>query len=607
MKRIGKYCLILLILFIIPCTVLPSERSVNISAAVDASEVGLLDTLTLTVNVETENITRISKPEIPEMKFFTVLNESSSSRTSISIVNGKTTRAKTTTFIYVLKPEEKGTFTIDPVRVKYSGSVYKTDPITVTVVEGQLKPGVMQNRSGDEQMVDIDSLKENIFIRAETDKTHLYEGEQLLLTYTLYSRLDIDSVSLRQNPKFPGFFIEDIYSATRLEYKKETYKGRIFTSSLIKKVALFPLKAGRYVPDPLVLETTVILKKDDLFDLFGYPYSFTIESNAAPIEVLPLPPNTADTPFSGIVGELTAVLLTPTTAVSTGESTTCYLTLKSTGNLNVITDPKLELSLRGRVFLSDTMHNTVEEKNNIYLIKKFEYTIIPEESGALTINSPELLCFDIKTGNYVFTKAKPVQLTVTGKNIVRERPLRDRERSLSRGSLRFIKKDVKTLKNRNISPLQNPFYYLYHFSLLVFTALLFVIKIKKEKLEKNEGLFRKLKARAGALEVLHQTGQYLDNKKLDEAINSISRALITYIADKTEKKPQDITAKNIQQILDALTGIKPTTKENIQWVLDTCMKIKFSSSGAANEELVHDLKRKAVDAVNEMEAAVGKK
>jgi len=608
MKKTGSITTFLLILLVLPWSAAFCEKIVQVSAAVDAEEIGTGDTLTLRVTVETENVTRLPKPEIPEMKYFSVINESSTSQTSISIINGKTTRSKTTTFTYILQPEKKGSFTIPPVTVKYGGRIYKTDPITITVVEGRVKKSLSPRSLNDERVVDEQSLKKDIFIRIEPDRAKVFKGEQIFLTYILYSRLDIDSVSLRQNPSFPGFYIEDVFNATRLEYKKETYNDRIFTTSVIKKVALFPLQPGTYTPKPLVLEVTVILKDNNVFDIFGYPYTFNIASRDIQIQARPLPPSRDRTKFNGIVGDLSVDLIVPTSAVTTGESVTCYLNLQSSGNMSAVTDPGLHLSLKGRIYLSHTQNRMVEKKGRAYFIKKFEYTIIPEENGKLTISSPDFLYFDLESKNYVLASAQPVQITVSGENIVREKPLREHGKKLSRGSLHFIKKDVKSLKNRHFAPLRSPLFYMYHCTLIAAVAVLFLLKMSREKLKKNEWILRKRRARAHAIGLLNKARQ--DEQKPDydytKTVDDIHRALVTYIADKTGASTQEITNKNIGGILSSLEQLSDSTKKDIETVLQVCTAFKFSS-GSVHPEAVQNLREKTAGIIDEMERALGRR
>ena len=240
MKKIGNYpytiILFCIFLFAAQGNSYSSDELVNIHAAVDAVRVGLLDTVNLTVTVDIEGAARVPKPQLPDLKSFTILNESAKSQTSISIVNGQTKRTKTVTYTYLIQPNLKGTHIIDPVTIKFQGIEYKTDPITITVVEGNVK----QDNMGilpEEESIDTEKLKEEIFILAKPEESTVFEGEQLQLTYTLYSRLDIDSIALSSSPDFSGFFKEDIYNASRLEHKKEVYEEKQYDTTVLKKVA----------------------------------------------------------------------------------------------------------------------------------------------------------------------------------------------------------------------------------------------------------------------------------------------------------------------------------------------------------------------------------
>jgi len=602
MKGTGRYILLIFLLLGVPFSAPSEERIVNVFSEVDADEIGLLDTLTLTVTVEAENIKRMPKPEVPELHFFTILNESTRTQSSISIINGKASRRKIISFVYTLKPEKKGTFTIDPVKIRYGGEMYKTEPLLITVVEGRRKgeEGPLAFRDG--TAIDMEKLRRDIYVQVKAERTEVLEDEQLFLTYTLYSRLDIDSISLKQNPNFPGFYIEDIYNATRLEYRKEEVDGRIYTTSLIKKVALFPLKPGTYAPEPLILEATVIVKSDDLFDVFGRPYTFDIESDAFTITVKPLPAAGTGIRFSGIVGNLESELSTPVYNVRTGESTTCYLTFKSTGNLNVIDDPGVVLSKRGRVYLSETIRDMVEEKDKVYFVKKFEYTIIPEESGPLQVSTNDISYFDTTARQYVTLAAEPVQLTVTGEDIVRERPIRSERSLFGAGTLQFIKGDVKSLKNIRVSPLRSFPYFIYHLALVVATASLFLIVLKKEKLAKNVELLKMKRARSSALGLLEHTHAQIRHHDLSEAVSTIYRALTSYAADKSGLSPQDVTGKTAAHALDRIPGLEGSTKSEFLQLFNTCMMIKFSSDRPENDDLVRDLQENSVRIINRMES-----
>jgi hypothetical protein len=606
MKKIGKKVIPLVIFFVLGFmsmgTAVPSEGLINMHAEVDATTIGLLDTINVKVTVNTENTARVPNPQLPDLLFFNILNESTKSQTSISIINGKTTRTKTITHIYTLEPKSKGTHTIDPISIEYKGQVYKTDPITITVVEGRVKSEKSVLSQEEDIKIDLDKLKEDIFILVTPEQSTIFEGQQLMLTYTLYSRLDIDSISMKESPEFPGFYKEEIFNATRLEYRKEIYEDKTYNATLLKKVALFPINLGTFTPQPLVLEMTVFLKGEALFDFFARPYTFLIKSNDLLINVEPLPQNSTGIPFSHIVGDLEINISKRENTANTGESTTCYLTLKSTGNLNLISDPGIGLSKRGRVYLSETSMDTVEEEDKVYFVKKFEYTIIPEESGQLIVSAGDLLFYDIGQGAYMSISPEPVEIKITGKDIYQEKPIIGQKRSYSEGGFHFIKGNVKELKSVSPSIFSSSYYYFYHIILVAATGILFFIKMKREKLEKNQNLFKMKKARGLALEILKEADLAISTEHYSLSIDHIYSALATYIAYKCGKKPQEVTIKNIHALLDTCFPISRSTKSAIEDVLKQCTMLKFSKENSNDGNMIHDLYEKTVAAIEEVES-----
>jgi hypothetical protein len=600
----GRFGAPLAILFFLAVSapLMYADGIISVNAEADATRVGILDTLTLTVTVNAENTARIPAPQLPDFTFFTVVNESTSSQTSISIINGKATRTKTITHAYTLKPVNKGSFTIDPVSIQYRGETYRTDPISVTVVDGHAKSegGTL---SPDEQLqVDLEKLKKDVFILVKPDTSTVYEGQQLMLTYTLYSRLDIDSISLKESPEYPGFYKEEIFNATRLEYRKETYENRSYNTTLLKKVVLFPINPGSYEPKPLTLEMTVYLKGEDLFSFFGRPYTFAVTSNDLSITVQPLPRAATGGKFTHVVGSMEANLSKNENTANTGEATTCYLTLKSTGNLNIMSDPGIQLSKRGRVYLSETMTDKVEEEHSVYFIKKFEYTVIPEESGSLEITAGDFLYFDVNQKSYANVTPEPMAIRVIGRDIFQEKPIIGAKSGYAEGGFHFIKGDVKELRSRSFNFFTGSAFYFYHLALLSIVGGLFFVRLKREKLEKNQNLFRMKKARSFAQEWFKKANDALSAGRIDESVDHLYRALATYIAYKCGKNLQDITYRNVCSILEGCMNVPESMKARITRTLEQCTLLKYARGAADETGSVRELHETVPRIIQELES-----
>jgi len=501
----------------------------------------------------------------------------------------------------MLKPLKTGTFTIGAVTIPYKGTTYSTSPITVIVIEGYSSDEPEDYILDDGTPLDIDKLRKDIFILVEPGESTVYEGQQIMLSYKLFSRLDIDSIALKSAPEFFGFYKEDIYNATKLENRREMLDEQPYDTTLLRKVAIFPIKPGTYTLDPLILESTVIVKSDDLFGLFGRPFTFQIRSNDVSIEVVPLPRMEGAGTFSHIVGDLSVEIVGRDRTVAAGESTTCYLILKSTGNLGAINPPQLSLSKRGRVYLSETKSDRVEEKQSLYLTKRYEYTIIPEESGQLEVDAADIVYYDPGSKQYIAADPEPLRLNVTGKSIADDTPITASRTRRREGSFSFIKGDVRRLKSREISLLGSRYYYMYHAVLLLWVGVFFLFKFKRESMKQNKELFLKVKALRTARTLLSEAEQLLQKGDLREAVQQIHLALTTYIAHKNGKAPQDITVKSLSAITKDELRLDDSEKEDVADIIDRCMLYIFSTRRLKDERNVRDIYMKTKDLIEKLE------
>jgi hypothetical protein len=603
-KRTGRGILKAAVCFLLCCgvqTSFSSERIVSLDAAVDRSKIDVDDTVILTVTAHTENVKSLPAPNLPDLPEFSVVNERTSSSFSISIVNGKKTQKKEQRYIYTLKPLKEGTFVIDAVSIQYKGVTYSTSPLTVTVIAGYSSDAAKEYMLDDGTPIDIGKLRRDIFILVEPAETSVVVGQQIVLSYKLYSRIDIDTISLKSAPEFAGFYKEDIYNATKLENKREVIEEEVYETTMLKKVALYPIKPGRFSLNPLVLETTVIVKSEDPFGIFGRPFTFQLKSNDVEIEVKPLPPGEQAAGFSHIVGDLTLEITGRERTVAAGESTACYVVMKSTGNLGSINPPQLLLSKRGRVYLSDTKADRVEEQNKLYLTRRYEYTIIPEESGRLEVDVESIVFYHPESGHYIVADPDPFMITVTGKSIAEDTLITGSDKEVRRGNFSFIKKDVKRLTSLKTSLFGSRYYYLYHAVLILWIGIFFLIKSKRESLKQNRTLFLQVKAYKTAKAILDGANARLQMGDLSDSVKEISLALFTYIAHKDGKSPQDVTAKNIHTVADRLFQLDERQKADLREVVDSCTAFMFSKKKSKEGSQVLELLERTVRLVDSLE------
>ena len=134
----------------------------------------------------------------------------------MQIINGVS--SSSLTLSYILMPNTTGSFTIGSASIQSEGQTYTTSPIKITVIKGSQKPKDENNNSG----VSNQEIAENLFIRASIDKNKVYQGEQVTVTYKLYTRLNIAAqMSVDKLPQYQGFWAEELETARNISFGNE--------------------------------------------------------------------------------------------------------------------------------------------------------------------------------------------------------------------------------------------------------------------------------------------------------------------------------------------------------------------------------------------------
>ena len=123
--------------------------------------------------------------EAPSFEGFDVMaGPSTSSSSSVQFINGKMSQSVNKTVSFVLVANAVGEFTIGEASVKVDGKTYKTSAVGVRVVkEAQSNAGSSAGAKPQTQQAAL--AEDDVLIVATVDKTKVYKGEPLLVTYKL--------------------------------------------------------------------------------------------------------------------------------------------------------------------------------------------------------------------------------------------------------------------------------------------------------------------------------------------------------------------------------------------------------------------------------------
>jgi hypothetical protein len=430
------------------------SAEVRFHATVDRERVEVGQTLVLTVTASVPDEARVRSLVLPSPDAFDVISTSRATQTTFSFGSGGQRGDRVTTHTLVLRATATGAQTIPPAIMEYAGRTLRTDPITIAVLpvgdlgrqrdpRGQADPGRGGGRRGRspsvfdddfDPMAIFDQLQrqmdtdlfggggrgsgglsppqeadDDLFVRVEVDKREVWLGEQLTATIVIYSRYDIGGFpSPPSMPQMAGFWQEDLERPSHIRPRIETIGGIPYRAYVLRRVALFPTRAGEIEIDPVEVEVETAL------GLFRGRRSVTRRSRPVAIRVRALPSENQPDAFAGTnVGrwDLSASLDQPRT--TTGEPVTLSVTVSGEGNVHAVEPPPLPDIDGLRVYEPSRSHDTRATRNRFGGTKTVSWILVPTRTGSFTVPEMKLHYFDPASGRYETRKAGPLVLHVT--------------------------------------------------------------------------------------------------------------------------------------------------------------------------------------------------
>ena len=366
------------------------------------------------LNVEVSGTQQLDEdpPVLPDLSAFAVYLGSGTS-TSMQIVDGRTSLSLT--FQHRIQATAEGTFEIGPVTVRAGGRGLRTEPLTLRITDGPAPT----SRAGPPR-ADGTVAPEDLFITATASKPRVYVNEPVIVEYRIFTRVDVDSYNITQQPGTTGFWVEELEDP-QARVEQVVRDGLQYTSAVVRRVALFPTGAGTKTLAPLTLETQVRVQRrsrslfgDPFGGLFGSRIPVVVGSNPVEIEVLPLPEAGRPEAFTGLVGRLEVSASIDRTDAETNDALTYRLEVSGTGNIRTLPEPELGFPSDVEVYPPDVSERVDPTEAGVRGSKIFEYVIVPRAPGQVTIPAVKLAYFDVDAGTYAAAASDPITLTVVG-------------------------------------------------------------------------------------------------------------------------------------------------------------------------------------------------
>ena len=559
------------------------------ASAPDAVAVGDQFRLSYTVNTQ-----KVKNFRAPSIKGFDVLMGPSRSY-SMQSINGNTT--ETLTFTYILLAQKEGEYTIPGATITANGDQMLSNSVKIKVLPADK---ANSSQSGNAQSTSRSSSSgtsisnNDLFITATASKTTAYEQEAILLTYKIYTIVDLRGFDNVKLPDFKGFHSQEVELPNDRRWGLEHYKGRNYHSTIYRQFVLFPQQSGKLTIDAARFDASIEKMDaiDDPFEAFfnggagSIQIKKTLMTPKLTIDVKPLPAGKpAD--FSGGVGEFNISSSINSTKVKTNDAITVKVVISGTGNLKLVGEPEVKFPEDFEVY--DPKVDSKFRLTNAGLSgnKVIEYLAIPRNAGTYKIPAIKFSYFDIKSRSYktLTTEEYTVQVEKGAGNASQTIA-----NFTNKEDLKVLNEDIRFIKQNDVklSPKGEYFfgsmgYWLFYIIPgLIFIAC-FLIYRKQIAANANLAKVRTKKANKVAVKRMKQAGKLLAANEKDPFYDEVLKALWGYISDKLSIPVSQLSKDNIEEELRKYGVAEDLIKEFLN-ALNSCEFARFAP-GDANQAM----------------------
>jgi hypothetical protein len=576
---------IILILFVFICT---HSFAQKLSVSSDKNPAIVGEQILIQYSIDTQG-NNFKSPNFNGLRVLSGPNPSTQS--SYSFVNGKSQNSTKTTYSYYLKATKEGTFNISPATIKVDGKTIKSKSYQLKIVKGSDKNKAQQK-----------ALSDNLFIKVDVSKRKIVVGEQIIVTYKLFNRLELNNTELSELPDLNGFWTKDLETSSR--FKRDVIDGVPYNVATIKKSVLTAQKSGNLIIDPMELKCSIrVMNNKRNRGFFSNNYQIQeeyISSKSITINVteLPSPPPN----FYGAVGEFTIKSEVDNTTANTNEAITYKLTITGTGNIELIEPLAIQFPEDFEVY-DPKISDRIFEGGRKRSIKTFEYLLIPRYEGEYTINSSSLVYYNNKTNKYNTKKTTQHNLIINANGNTE-----DENSTINQQIIKTEKKDIHyiftTTKLKEIRDnILNKNLFIVIFFLPIFLIILLrIYNTIVGKTDTNSSNWKKKKANKIALKRLKYAQNCINNNDFESFFEEIEKSLLGYFADKFKVSIADLSKETVSTHFYT-NAIDINTKKQFIALLDECEFARYAPSNNKNAQM-GDFLNKAKHIIIEVETAL---
>jgi hypothetical protein len=592
-------------------------QDLSIRTYVDRNVVGLNEQFTLSIELSGKGANSASDPEIPQIGQFASYLGSGNSQ-NIQFTNGKMSVTKVISCYFVANAV--GKYKIPPVQVTVNGTSFSSAAIDMEVQQSGTKAQAQQQPQAQPQAAaqqGTGPAEGDLFVRAIVDRRQVYQNEPVVVTYKIYTRVNVSNVGISKMPATAGFWTEEFEMPQQLQTASEVLDGKKYTVATVRKMALFPMSPGTKTIDPLILDCEVAVRaprnRDPFGDFFDDSFFFggrtarkQIQSKPVTIEVLAFPEAGKPADFAGNTGRFRISASADKRNVKTNEAITYKIAVEGDGNIRQIQAPAAAFPTDFEVYPPKTSETISRAGAGISGRKTFEYVLIPRVAGEETLKPVTLVFFDPASKSYktVRTESIPLQVaqgtetytTTAGSGLSKE------EVRLIGQDIRFIKMSPSVFRRIGASRIPRVFFGAVLLLPLLALAGAFAYRRRLNRISGDVAYARGIRANSAVRRRLSAAKRLAGIETQKQFYAEAGKALQGYLGDKLNIAEAGMISDEVEKIL-LDKGAGGEAVRDVFECLSVCDMKRFSPETATADEMKAFL-RKVESAIMRLEKEI---
>lgn len=537
-----------------------------------------------------------------------------SSESSFQMVNGHTSSSSSITYTYTLYAAKSGVYNIPAAHAGVGGKQISSRPAKVTVVgsaqgRGNNSPKMHEDDNYQPHMKAAGSAisGRDLFIKVSANKKKVYEQEPILLTYKVYTLVDLTQLEGKM-PELTGFHTQEIPLPQQKSFHIERVNGKPYRTVTWSQYVMYPQMTGKMEIPSITFKGIVVQQNRsvDPFEAFfngGSGYVEVKRNIVAPsikIDVLPLPHKPAN--FSGGVGKFNISAQLNKNELKAGDPLSLRIVVGGIGNLKLIKQPVVNFPKDWDKYDPKVTDKTKLTSNGLEGNMIYDILAVPRNQGHYTIPPVELTYYDTSLNQYKTIKTQSFEIEVAKG---------DGSRSSVVDYSKDQPKDIKDIKKgeAELHSVDNFFFGSvgYLMSLLIpFAAFVALLVIFRKRAIDNADLVKMKgkKANKIATKRLRQANKLMLAGKTNEFYDEVLRALWGYVGDKLNMPAEKLSRENISEKLQS-HNVDDNTISKFLSAIDDCEMMRFAPGDP--EGNMNKTFESAMTAIMEIENVMKKK